>query len=298
MRRPPFVWTTSVPDSDPSRFYFGKSFIYSVFAAPFVRLFGTNGFLVLHALLLGLVAWCSYVFLHARMSAASAVILAGAFLLASVVPVYFVWITPELFIFSLGLLAYFCWLYKEVATPEQAPARHALAVRQRERPRRVAASRHRYLFKGDERVALSSDRAVAALAPAMAARGAQHASSSCSVAGGLFAINTAISGEWNYQGGADRSTFYHEFPLQTPGSTFAVGTEKERNESLTEIIFDRRVFATNLLHNLGYFFVGRYSGLLPYFFPGLFALASLRRWIPPQAGLAVTSSSPRSLRRC
>ncbi len=42
MRRPPFVWTTSVPDSDPSRFYFGKSFIYSVFAAPFVRIFSAR----------------------------------------------------------------------------------------------------------------------------------------------------------------------------------------------------------------------------------------------------------------
>ena len=273
MRRPPFVWTTSVPDSDPSRFYFGKSFIYSVFAAPFVRLFGTNGFLVLHALLLGLVAWCSYVFLHARMSAASAVILAGAFLFTSVVPVYFVWITPELFIFSLGLLAYFCWLYKEVAAPEQAPAGM------------------RWLFDSGSDLGASlllgivtfSKVTNALLFPPIVLwqlwrrqwrRAALSTIVFVLVAGGLFAINTAISGEWNYQGGADRSTFYHEYPLQTPGSTFAVGTEKERNESLTEIIFDRRVFATNLLHNLGYFFVGRYSGLLPYFFPGLFALAS------------------------
>ncbi len=73
MRRPPFVWTTSVPDPDPSRYFYGKSFIYSAFAAPFVRLFGTNGFLVLHALLLALVAWCSYVFLHARMQRGDAV---------------------------------------------------------------------------------------------------------------------------------------------------------------------------------------------------------------------------------
>ena len=121
MRRPPFVWTTSVPDPDPSRFYYGKSFIYSAFAAPFVRVFGTNGFLLFHAVLLALVAWCSYVFLLARMPASLAATLTGGFLMASVVPVYFVWIAPELFIFSLGLLAYFCWLYKQVATREQAP---------------------------------------------------------------------------------------------------------------------------------------------------------------------------------
>ena len=84
----------------------------------------------------------------------------------------------------------------------------------------------------------------------------------------------AISGEWNYQGGEDRSAFVNEFPLQTAGSGFDVGVEKETNEALTDIIFDRRVFGTNLAHNLGYFFVGRYSGLLPYFFPALFALAA------------------------
>ena len=45
-----------VPDPDQKRFFYGKAFIYPLFAAPFVRLFGTNGFLVLHAILLALVA--------------------------------------------------------------------------------------------------------------------------------------------------------------------------------------------------------------------------------------------------
>ena len=39
------------------------------------------------------------------------------------------------------------------------------------------------------------------------------------VTAGLFAINTAISGEWNYQGG-DRKTFMWEFPFQTPAVDF------------------------------------------------------------------------------
>ena len=49
MLRPPFVWTRTQPDPDPSRYYYGKSFAYPLAAAPFVRVFGTNGFLVLHA---------------------------------------------------------------------------------------------------------------------------------------------------------------------------------------------------------------------------------------------------------
>ena len=83
----------------------------------------------------------------------------------------------------------------------------------------------------------------------------------------------AITGEWNYQGG-DRRTFNFEFPFQTPESTFEVGLLKARDEALTDIIFDRRVFWTNLWHNLGYAFVGRYSGLVAYFFPAVFALAA------------------------
>jgi hypothetical protein len=272
MRRPPFFWTTTVPDPDSSRYFYGKSFIYPVCAAPFVRVFGTNGFLLFHALLLALVAWCSYVFLHARMGAAVSAALAAAFILVSVVPVYFVWITPELFIFALGLLAYFCWLYKEVATPATAPTGLG------------------WLFGDASDITASVLLGLATFSKVTNAlmfpplvlwqlwnRQWRRAVVSSIVFGtvaiGLFAINTAISGEWNYQGGEDRASFYHEFPLQTAGST-PVGVTKETNEPLTDIIFDRRVFVTNLLHNAGYFFVGRYAGLLPYFFPGLFALAS------------------------
>ena len=43
MLRPPFVWMRTQPDPD-RRGSYGKSFAYPLFAAPFVRLFGTNGF--------------------------------------------------------------------------------------------------------------------------------------------------------------------------------------------------------------------------------------------------------------
>src|ERR1044072_10016462 len=89
------------PDPDPRRLYYGKSFIYPLFAAPFVKVFGTNGFLVLHALLLSLVILCGYLFLHARSGSVVSVVLACGFVMASVVPVYFVWLMPEVVKFSL-----------------------------------------------------------------------------------------------------------------------------------------------------------------------------------------------------
>ena len=172
MLRPPFFWTATRADSDPNRYFFGKSFAYPLFAAPFVRLFGTNGFLVLNALLMAAAAFCGYQFLAARMRPAVAATLAGAFVMVSVVPVYFVWIAPELFNFTLGVVAYFCWLYKEVAAPEQAPPSGEMAVPASQRRRRRAGARTRDVLQGVERAACFRRSCIwHALAAAMAPGG-------------------------------------------------------------------------------------------------------------------------------
>lgn len=271
--KPPFFRIEGDPDPVQSRFFYGKSFIYPLFAAPFIVLFGTNGFLVLHAILLALTALCSYLFLHARAPAIPSALLAGAFLIVSIVPVYFVWITPELFNFSIGLLAYFCWLYKEVADPERSPR----------------GTRWLFSARSDAAAALllgvatfSKPTSIVFAAPLFVwwawrrrwTRLAGVAVVFVLVTGGLFAINLAISGDWNYQGG-DRRTFYWEFPFQTATSAFdRIGTAMARDEGLGDIIFDPRVFWTNLRHNLRYYFVGRYAGLVAYFFPAVFALVA------------------------
>jgi hypothetical protein len=270
MRRPPFIWVRTQPDPDPTRLFFGKSFVYPVCAAPFVRLFGTNGFLLFHAVLLSLVALCAYLFLHATMRAAVAALLAGGFLLMSVVPVYFVWITPELFNFSLVVFAYFCWLYKEVA-----PASHVTRLtRWLMRPSSDAVAAAVLGLATFSKVSNALLFLPFAIWLVWRRRWASLASGTVlfvAVTAGLFAANVAISGEWNYQGG-ERNTYMWEFPFQTAESGFEVGTGKSREEALTDIIFDRSVFWTNLGNNLRWFFVGRYSGLLAYFFPAVFAL--------------------------
>ena len=272
MRRPPFFWTRLAPDPDGSRLYFGKSFIYPLVAAPLVKVFGTNGFLVLHALLLGGVAWCAYLFLHARAPALPSVLLAGAFVMASVVPVYFVWITPELFNFALGCFAYFCWLYKEVASPDHMPRR----LRWLAGPRSdVAAALILGVatFSKPTNALLMVPIGIYLLWQRRLAGTVTVSVIFLAVAGGLFLANMAISGEWNYQGGY-RRTFYAEFPFQTPQSTFSAIETKEmaRDQALTDILFNESVFWPNLVANLKWYFVGRYSGLLPYFAPAVFAM--------------------------
>ena len=167
--------------------------------------------------------WCGYLFLHARMRPAVAAALAGAFVMASVVPVYFVWITPELFNFALG-----------AARVLLLALQGGGARRSRRRAARAGCS---------GRAATSSPRCCSASRRSRRSRTRCCFRRSCSgccgggdggqaveasvafgvVAGGLFAVNMAISGEWNYQGGriAARSSSSSRSRRRRPGSTSA-----------------------------------------------------------------------------
>jgi hypothetical protein len=94
------------------------------------------------------------------------------------------------------------------------------------------------------------------------------------VAGGLFGVNMAISGDWNYQGGGEdvRKSYYYEFPFQNDVTVHELGVSKSRDTAMAKVIFNPRTFVSNLTHNVEYFFVGRHAGLLPYFCPGFFAM--------------------------
>jgi len=270
---PPFVRIDSRPDPDRARLFYGKSYIYPLAASPLVALFGTNGFLAFHALLLGLVTLAGYVFLNARSSPAVSLLLALGFLLASVVPAYFVWITPELFNFSLVFLGYFCWLYKEVA-PAGTVSRGARWLLTPSSDLAAAALIGVATFSKPSNLLLVLPLLIWLAARRewrrMAAAGLVFAA----VGAALLAGNVAVTGDWNFQGG-DRRTFYGSFPLQERDLAWNdVGQGRATDRVLSEVIFDPRVFWTVLGHNLGYVFAGRYSGLVPYFFPGVFALAA------------------------
>ena len=124
----PYLRLVRTPDPRPDRLYYGKSYIYPLIAAPFVRVFGTNGFLVLHAVLMTLNILAAYTFLRARRSSAgTALAYAVVFFGASIVPVYFVSLSPELLNVSLVLYAFCLWSLKETAA--EGAAGGALAAR-------------------------------------------------------------------------------------------------------------------------------------------------------------------------
>jgi hypothetical protein len=284
----PFVVLEKSPDPARGRLYYGKAYIYPLFAAPFVRGFGTNGFLIFHALLLALNVGAAYTFLRARgSSGAWAAGFAAIFIFASVTPVYFVWLTPELFNFTLVLQAYFLWAYKL-----SSPARAERAAAEGDIAGGTAGSLERFLRGpgSDYAAALllglatfSKPTHILLILPLLAfllwqrewrrmiATGALFAA----VVAGLFAANAAISGEFNYQGAAfGRKSFYSGtgFPFANSWETFDnKGQELTTDAVPTDILFHRDT-ATVLAWNLMYFVIGRHSGLVPYFFPGIVAV--------------------------
>jgi MFS family permease len=93
------------------------------------------------------------------------------------------------------------------------------------------------------------------------------------IVGGLFALNLGVSGDWNSPGWGAQYLL-RGVPFQTADAGFDVGMERATNQVLTNIVFDPSVFWSRLGSNVVYFFFGRHSGMVPYFFPGVFALAA------------------------
>ena len=90
------------------------------------------------------------------------------------------------------------------------------------------------------------------------------------LAGGLFVANAAITGEFNYQGG-DRKTFYSRAGFHSPTTERRSTTSARRSaaRSCCPATCWRLGIRSRLRHNMVYFVVGRFCGLLPYFFPGV-----------------------------
>ena len=268
----PYVrWRTS-PELRTDKLYYGKAYIYPLVAAPFVRVFGTNGFLVLHALLLTLAFCAAYAFLAARSGAWPAVVYAPAFFGGSAAPVYFVWITPELFNLALTCYAFFLWSYKEVARSEDGRSTRLARMLRSPLSDYMAAALVGVLTfsRPTHLVMMLPIMTLPALRRQWRHDVAIGLVFAC-VTGALFVGNVAITGEFNYQGG-DRRTFYGAtgFAFLTPASTFeAVGIGHQTDRVLVDIVFTQDAFAYVLRHNLLYFLIGRHTGLVPYFFPGV-----------------------------
>lgn len=266
-----------------SHLFFAKSFIYPLLASPFIWLFGTNGFMVFHALLMTLSFACAYAFLCARSHPVAALIFAFAFVFISVAPIYMVQIAPDFFNFAIVLFAFFFWCYKEVAGPVPVGSERSWRTRWLLAPRSdivAAALLGVAMFSKPTQIMLIAPLLASALLRSQWSRTLKIGSVFAGVAIALFVVNTAVTGEWNYQGG-DRKTFYGGggvnfrggFPYQNDQDSFdSVGLGREGGGLLTDVLLTRDALLEVFPHNLGYFVVGRHTGFAIYFFPGMMAV--------------------------
>ena len=227
-------------DPDQSRLFYGKSFIYPLVAAPFVKLFGTNGFLVLHAVLLALVVLCAYLFLHARMPARDG----GAARRRVRARQRRARCTSSGSRRSSSTSRWACSRISAGSTRRSCRRRtcaaHAWLRDRAQRSRRRGAARDRDVLEADQRAAVSADRSLWLLAPEARSRD-RHAASFCRDRG-LFAVNMAISGEWNYQGGGRTGHLLLGVSVPDAEVGFDVGDGEGARRSADHIIFNRSVF--------------------------------------------------------
>jgi hypothetical protein len=285
----PFVRVTKLADRRDDRLYFGKAMIYSIAAAPFVRLLGMNGFLVFHVLLLFVAAACGYGFAAARSRPAPALAFTIAFIGASVVPVYAVFLMPEIFNFSIVFIAYFLWLYKEVADADTAPPKGP-ALRLARFLRSDWADALAAILLGIATYSKPSNAALAlplVLLPWWRRRWLHGLTvgvvfTAATVA--LFGMNAVVTGDFNYQGG-ERKQFYSApgnppppqagFPFDSPSGTWdARGQRVVTNELGADNVLRPSEIVRLFGNNVKYFLIGRHFGFVPYFFPGAVALVA------------------------
>jgi hypothetical protein len=270
-----FPWVRRVTDDD-KRIYFAKAFTYPVAAAPLVALMGTRGLLVTNALALGFTLVLAYLELRTRASPAWSLAAALSLVLATVAPLYLVWPTPELFTLALVAAGLFAWRRGQ---PMWAAV--LLGIATYTKPYNLFLA----LPLGVEPF-LRAGRS--SWWPALR-ESLRRGLAMVAVVAGLFAVNAAITGELNYQGG-ERKTFYGRFPEEAAAdgqrvtfgnsgfwmTTDQLGPAVEGEDAAsarTGPPRPPRELAVSFLRNLYYFWVGRFGGALAYFLPAMVALA-------------------------
>lgn len=280
-----------VRNPEDGSLHFAKSFAYPLFAAPFVRLLGDNGFFFLHALLLAAMLAAGYLYAGRAAAPGLAALLAVTWVLGSAVTVYLFWMTPEWFNFGVVFLGLFLWLYKEpgpwgAAPPEDGWLTHPWT------DIAAAALLGVAIFSKPPNAILLLPVIGWSLLRGRWLRGIAVGLVACLVIGAAFGATWAWIGDWNYQGG-DRKQFnvLTSYPFLDADKTFdSVGISMTTNlEDFAGAVPPPATFTRDLL----YVWMGRNGGMLPYMFPAVAALLAFvalpgRRWVSPHGLLAAT----------
>jgi hypothetical protein len=256
------------------RLVYAKALLYPLAAAPFARVLGVDrGLLVLNALLFLLALWLGHAELRRTSGAGTAAAGAVGILAGGVVPVYLLWPTPEILNLAIATAGLIAWR-------RQRPIAAALllGLAAYSKPTNLTLALPLLLEP-----VLAGGTPWAKRMVASVRRGAVVAA--VVVCG--FGVTWLATGELNYQGG-ERKTFYDRYPFD-PGVTFdsagvwmatdhlgplVAGRDEDKQTARVAPARAAEELQRSFVLNLGYFWVGRFGGALPYF-PGVAAAVLL-----------------------
>ena len=274
-----FPWVRRVR-LDERRLYYAKAFAHPLAVVPVVALLGTRGLPLANGVFLSAALWLAFAVLRRRgMGPWAALGVAAALFLLTVTAVYLVWPTPEILGLALITAGLAAW-----ATGRPLLAAVLFGVAGYMKPPNVLMAAPLGL---DPLLPRDGGQL---LGPGLGRRLVETLRRGAVLvltAASLYGLNAAFTGELNYQGG-ERKTFYGRFPFDAAGATFddsgtwmvtnqvgplVAGRDEQKVTAQTGPARNPAEIRESLAWNLGYFWIGRFGGALPYFFPAVLALA-------------------------
>ena len=272
-------WYRSGPEgiflqrNSAGRLHFAKAYVYALVAFPFAWA-GLRGLLLLNLLCLALTVAAGYWWLRGRSKRTPALLYSILFAGASATGLYAVWLTPEILNYTLVFLAFVIgWPRSDEEPASRVRTLLALGV--------LAAA----TFSKPLNALLALPLVLSHPSPAPRIAAANLAAFAVAV-GLFFALNLALTGELNYQGG-ERKTFYTRFPFDELGNSFDT-TGIGRATETVETPIGNEARLSMLPRNGWYFLAGRHFGLIPFGWPWLLSVLmwtvmqrpkALREWV-------------------
>ncbi len=254
------------------KIFYAKSWAYSLFAAPFVRVFGYNGFFVFHSILLLIVMLLGFSYFSLANAPLTSITYLLTFLFGSVAGVYYLWISPDFFNFCLVFSIVFLWIHKikhrEVPIFSSPTETYRSFLLSPGTDYLAACLVGLAVFSKPPNIVLMGPLVLFALIEKKVFKASVLVVIFSLTIGLLFGANYLLTSDWNYQGG-ERKTFIEKFPLERDGATF----DSLGSTMTSEGYFQRFLIPPKfILFNIFYYFFGRFTGITWYFFPAVLAL--------------------------
>jgi hypothetical protein len=239
--------------------YFGKPFVYSLAALPFYALFGVQGFVVFNMALFLLMLAGAWWFWKGESGQVG--LFLGGFFFASAAFVYVFWMQPEVFNMACVFFPLLAWLHLRRLPQWRGRDYWLLAGAGALLAAAFVSKEPTVVLGAPIAIDLAWQRRWKGLA--------------CLAAPALLGLVLLAAAQWRLTGtwspyrGVQRRSFETEYPLESRRDLWEAyrGTSFGSWSGLGVQTTPRM-----LARNLGYFLVGRHTGLLPYFPFALFAL--------------------------